>query len=212
MIITFWLLRAFLIFWARLLNSCAAINSSLGIVRFLFTNLLLLVIKSWLLLFGRYFISYATVHTPVILASLKRCMSIFVMVPLIIIHLSIYILMFRSLSHFTHLFPISRRILLSHGILKSKKFQNSSLPINSTDDINPNRLHIDANVLSTFLLVKLWLSVSVSILNGSLCLSQFKPSSLLSFAFVPRCSFLKFESVWEIRSLVAKIFSLDCYL
>ena len=120
-------------------------------------------------------------------------MSIFVIVPLILMDFVISILMLRSLTHFSDLFCII--FLLSHGILKSQKFWNSSLPINSIDDINSNGWYIEAKVLITFLLVKSWLSVSVSTLNMSLCLSQFKPSNLLSFAFVPKCSFAKFKSV-----------------
>ena len=138
----FWLLRAFFIFWERFADICAAINSRRGIVRFLFANLVLLVIKPWLILFGWYVTSYATVHTPLILASLKRCMSIFVMVSLILIDLGISILMFRTLTHSTYLFSISWGIWLSHCIFKSQRLWNSILPINNTGDINPNGLYI----------------------------------------------------------------------
>ena len=143
-----WLLRTFFIFWERFTDICAAINSRRGIVRFLFANLHLLVIKSWLILFGWYItayaVAYATVHTPLILPSLKRCMSIFVMVSLILTDLDIYILMFKPLTHFTHLLSISWGISSPHGILKSQRLRNSVLPINNTGDINPNGSHIEA--------------------------------------------------------------------
>ena len=104
-----WLVRAFLIFWERFADICAAINSRLGIVKFLFANLLLLIIKLWLILFGWYITAYATVHSLLILASLKRCISIFFMLSLTLIDLGISILMFRPSTHFTHLFSISSR-------------------------------------------------------------------------------------------------------
>ena len=152
------------------------------------------------------------VHTPLILASLKRCMSIFVIVSLILIHLGISILMFRPLTHFTHLFSISWGISLSDGILKSRRIGNSILPINNTGDINPSGSYIEAKIFSIFLLVMRWLSVSISTLIMSLCLSQFKSNILVSFAFVPRCSFAKFNSFSELRSLVSKFGSLECHL
>ena len=67
--------------------------------------------------------------------------------------------------------------------------------------MNPNGSHIEAKLFSIFLLVKRWLSVGISTLNVSLCLSQFKPSILVSFAFVPRYSFAKCNSFSELRSL-----------
>ena len=94
------------------------------------------------------------------------------------------------------------RISLSHGILESQRLRNSILPINSTDDINPNRTYIEAQVLGIFCLIKRWLSVDISTLNKSLCLSNFKPSILVSFPFVLRRSFAKFNSFWEVRSFV----------
>ena len=138
-------------------------------------------------------------------------MSIFVVVSLILIDLGISILMFRPLTHFTHLFSIFWGISLSHGILKTQRLRNSILPINNTRDINPNGSYIEAKVFSIFLLVKLWLSVGISTLNMSLCLSQFKPSILVSFAFVPRCSFAKFNSFSELRLFISKFGSLECH-
>ena len=138
-------------------------------------------------------------------------MSIFVVVSLILIDLGISILMFRPLTHFTHLFSISWGISLSHGILKSQRLRNSILPINNTGDINPNGSYIEAKVFSIFLLVKPWLSVGISTLNVSLCLSQLKPSILVSFAFVPRCSFAKFNSFSELRLFISKFGSLECH-
>ena len=90
---------------------------------------------------------------------------------------------------------------MSDGILKSQRLRNSILTINNTCDINPNRPYIEAKAFSIFLSVKPWLSVGISTLNVSLCLSQFKPSILVSFAFVPRSSFAKFSSFSELRSL-----------
>ena len=89
-----------------------AMNLRRGIVRFLFANLLLLVIKPCIILFGWYIIAYATLHTPLILASLKGCVAIFVTVSLILIDLGNSILMFRSLTHFTHLFYFFLRNLV----------------------------------------------------------------------------------------------------
>ena len=83
---------------------------------------------------------------------------------------------------------------MSNGILKSQRLRNSILPINNTGDINLNGSYIEAKVFSILLLVKRWLSVGIPTLNVSLCLSEFKPSLLVSFAFVPRCSFAKFNS------------------
>ena len=123
------------------------------------------------------------------------------MVSLILIDLGIFILMFRPLTHFTHLLYIPCGISLSHGILKTQRFRNSILSVNNTGDVNPNGSYIEVKVLSTFLLVKRWFSVGISSLNVSLCLSQFKHSILVLFAFVPRCSFAKFNSVWERWSL-----------
>ena len=151
------------------------------------------------------------VHTPLIFASLKRFMSIFVMVPLILIDLGISILMFRPLTHSPHLFSISSGISLSHGILISQRLRNTILPINNTGDINPNESHIEAKVFSIFLLVKRWFFVVISTLNVSLSLFQFKPSILVSFAFVPRCSFAKFNSFSDLSSLVSKVGSLECH-
>ena len=128
----------FFIFWERFADICAAINSRRAIVRFLFANLLLLVIKPWKILLGWYITACATAHTPLILASLKRCMSVFVMVSQILIDLDISILMLRALTHFIHLFSISWEISLSHGILKSQRLWNSILPTNNTSYINPN--------------------------------------------------------------------------
>ena len=68
------------------------------------------------------------------------------------------------------------------------------LKIDNTGDIDPNGSYIETKVLSTFLLVKSWLSVGISTLNVSLCLFKFKSSILVSFTFVPRCSFAKFNS------------------
>ena len=134
-------------------------------------------------------------------------MSIFVMIYLILIDLGISTLILTPLTHFTYLFSISFGISLSHGILKSQRLRNSILPINNTDNKNPNGSYIEAKVLSTFLLVKHWLSVGINVANVltlemlrsltvSLCLSQFNPSILVSFAFVLKCSFAKllFES------------------
>ena len=78
--------------------------------------------------------------------------------------------------------------------------------------MNPNGSHIEAKLFSIFLLVKRWLSVGISTLNVSLCLSQFKPSILVSFAFVPRCSFAKFNYFSELRLLVFKFGSLEWHL
>ena len=100
---------------------------------------------------------------------------------------------------------------MSYGILKSQRLRNSILPINNTGDINPNGSYIEAKVFSIFLLVKRWLSVGISTLNVSLCLSQFKLSILVSFAFVPRCSFGRFDSFSERRSLVSKFGSFECH-
>ena len=138
-------------------------------------------------------------HTPLILASLKRCM--------ILTDLDICILLLRPLAHFTHLFSISWAILLSYGILKSQRLRNSILFI-----INPNGSYIEAKVFSIFLSVKRWLSVGISDLNVSLCVSQFNPSIFVSFAFVPRCSFAKFNSFWELKSMFPKFGSLECHL
>ena len=101
---------------------------------------------------------------------------------------------------------------MSHGILKSQRLRNSILPISNTGDINPNGSYIEAKVFSIFLLIKRWLSVGISTLNMSLCLSQFKPSILVSFAFVPRYSFAKCNSFSELRSLVSNFGLLECYL
>ena len=91
---------------------------------------------------------------------------------------------------------------MSDGILKSQRLRNSILTINNTCDINPNRPYIEAKAFSIFLSVKPWLSVGISTLNVSLYLSQFKPSILVSFAFVPRSSFAKFTSFSDLRSLL----------
>ena len=133
------------------------------------------------------------------------------MVSQILFDLGISILMLRPLVHFIHLFSISRGISLSHDILKSQRLWNSILPTNNTSDINPNGSYVEAKVLSIFLLVKRWLSVGIFTLNVSLYLSQFKPSILVSFAFVPRCSFGKFHSFSELRSFVSKFGSFECY-
>ena len=101
---------------------------------------------------------------------------------------------------------------MSHGIPKPQRLRNSILPINNIGDINPNGLYIEAKVFSIFLLVKRWLSVGISTLNMSLCLSHFKPSILVSFAFVPRCSFAKCNSFSELRSLVYNFGLLECHL
>ena len=61
-IFTFWLLGAFLIFSVRFADIFAVFNSRQGIVRFFFTNLLLLVLKPWLILFDWYIAAYATLH------------------------------------------------------------------------------------------------------------------------------------------------------
>ena len=189
------IIESIFVIFSEICRHFAVINSRYGIVRFFFANLVLLVIKAWLILFGWYVIAYATVQTPLILASLKKFMSIFVMVSLLLTDIGISILMFRPLFHFFQLFSISRGILLCYGILKSQRFRNSILPINSTGDINPNVSRIQVKVLSTFILFKIWLSVDISTLNVSFCLSQFKPSILVSLAFVSRCSFAKFNSV-----------------
>ena len=124
----------------------------------------------------------------------QKDVCLYVYVSLILIDLGISILMFRPLTHFTHLCSISWGISLSNGILKSQRLRNSILPINNTGDINLNGSYIEAKVFSILLLVKRWLSVGIPTLNVSLCLSEFKPSLLVSFAFVPRCSFAKFNS------------------
>ena len=139
-------------------------------------------------------------------------MYAFVMVSLILIDLGISILIFRPLIHFTHLFSIFWGISLSHGILKSQRLWYSILPINNTDDMNPNGSHIEAELFSIFILVKRWFSVGISILNVSFCLSQFKPSIFVSFAFVRRCSFAKFNYFSELRLLVFKFGSLEWHL
>ena len=92
---------------------------------------------------------------------------------------------------------------MSDGILKSQRLRNSILTINNTCDINRRikRSYIEAKVFSIFLSVKPWLSAGISTLNVSLYLSQFKPSILVSFAFVPRSSFAKFTSFSDLRSL-----------
>ena len=133
------------------------------------------------------------------------------MVSQILFDLGISILMLRPLAHFIHLFSISRGISLSHDILKSQRLWNSILPTNNTSDINPNGSYVEAKVLSIFLLAKRWLSVGISTLNVSLCLSQFKLSILVSFAFVPRCSFGRFDSFSERRSLVSKFGLFECH-
>ena len=92
------------------------------------------------------------------------------------------------------------------------KITESILQINNTGDINPNGPYIEGKVLSIFLLIKSWLSLSISTLNVSLCLSQFKFSILVSFTFIPRGSFAKFNSFWELRSLVSKSSSFECHL
>ena len=123
----FRVLRAFLIFWARFGDTCVAMNLRRGIVRFLFANLLWLVIKPCIILFGWYIIAYATVHNPLILASLKGCVT----VSLILIDLGNSILN-------SGLWPISPTysiffwgISLFYGILKSQRFRNSILQINN---------------------------------------------------------------------------------
>ena len=107
---------------------------------------------------------------------------------------------------------------MSYGILKSRRFRNSTLAINNTGDINANGLYIEPlwffsyiKVLSTILFVKRWFSLGISTLNVFLCLSNFKPIIFVSFAFVPRCFFAKFSFVWELRSLVSKFGSFECY-
>ena len=69
-------------YWERFTDTLAAINLWCDIV-ILFANLLLLVIKPWLILFGWYITGYAMGNTPLILVLLKMCMFIFVMVSLI---------------------------------------------------------------------------------------------------------------------------------
>ena len=151
-------------------------------------------------------------HTPSIIASLKRCMSIFVMVSMILIDSCISVLMCRLLIDFTHLFSTSWKISLCHGILKSQRLQNSILQINKTDNINPNGSYIEAKVLNLFLLVKHGLCIGFCTLNEFLCLSKFKPSIVVSFAFVPTCSFAKLNLFLELRLLVSKFGSLECHL
>ena len=188
----------------------AAINSRRGIVRFLFANRLLLVIKPWLILFSWYITAYATMHTPLILASLKSCMSMFVMVSLILIDLGIsfWCSDYWPISPTYFLFLEQSRC---PTVFSNHRLRNSILPINNTGDINPNGSYIEAKVFSIFLLVKPWLSVGISTLNVSLCLSQLKPSILVSFAFVPRCSFAKFNSFSELRLFISKFGSLECH-
>ena len=135
--------------------------------------------------YGAYSFDTCVIHT------------LFVMVSLMLIDFGMSILMFRPLTHFTYLFFISWVITFFKSILKSWRFQNSILPINNTGDINPNGSCLEANVLSKFLLIELGLSLSISNVMVSLCYSQFKSSILVSFDFVPRCSFEKlilFES------------------
>ena len=154
------------------------------------TNIIWLVYNC--ICYGANSFDTCVIHTP------------FVVVSLILIDLGMSILMFRPLTHFTYLFFISWVITFFKGILKSQRFQNSILPINNTGDINPNGSHLEAKVLSTFLLIELRLSVSISNLIVSLCLSQFKSSFFASFDFVRRCYFEKNNSVWELSSLLSK--------